>query len=334
MWTAWLTLVLVSGKATVMTQKTPSFTMPIVSTSNNARKSLTLERRRARKRFWVAFAFMAPAVGFVVIFLLIPVAFNIYASFTKWEKFSGLDKFAGADNYKSLAASPNFFAATTNTIVWLGTSFILPAALGLALALLLKGIKGEETFKSIFFLPRMFSATGVGVIWYYVYSRDGILNWTLRKIGLGSLAHEWLFETNWVTASMIITFIWQQIGLMMALLLIGLNALPNDPIEAAKVDGASPIQIFRYIIFPLLLPTVLVVVTISVLAGFTSFDLVWTISRDYPRRSTLTLAVHQYWESFRAGYWAYGSATAVVLGLVALTVSWSLATLQQRVDKH
>ena len=296
---------------------------------------LTLSgRRRARTRFWTAFAFMAPALGFVTIFLLVPVAFNVYASFTKWEKFSGLDKIAGTEHYKTLASSPNFLGATTNTIVWLVASFIVPPVLGLALALLLKGIKGEETFKSIFFLPRMISATAVGVIWYYVYAPEGIVNWALRSIRLGSLTNNWLYESHLVTPSMIIVFVWQQIGLMMALLLIGLNALPVDPIEAAKVDGASPLQVFRHVVLPLLMPTVLMVITISVLAGFTSFDLVWTISRDFPRRSTLTLAVHQYWESFRAGYWAYGSAIAVVLGAAALTVSWSLAALQHRIDQR
>jgi multiple sugar transport system permease protein len=120
----------------------------------------------------------------------------------------------------------------------------------------------------------------------------------------------------------------------MVLLLLGLNALPTDPIEAAKVDGASRWQVFRHVVLPLLMPTVVVVVTISVLAGFTSFDLVWVMGRDYPNRSTLTLAVNQYWESFRAGSWAYGSAIAVVLGAFALSISWSLGALQQRLDRR
>ncbi|WP_309086015.1 sugar ABC transporter permease [Chelativorans sp.] len=292
------------------------------------------ERRRGRRRFWTALAFMAPALLFVGIFLLLPVVFNIYASLTQWAKFSGLGEYAGLANYERLLSNPNFFTATARTVVWVVASFFLPALLGLALALLVKGLKGEETFKSIYFLPRMFSATAVGVIWYYVYANEGIVNTMLRGIGLEGLAQRWLYEAGLATPAMIITHLWQQVGLTMVLLLLGLNALPTDPIEAAKVDGASRWQVFRHIVLPLLAPTILVVVTVSVLAGFTSFDLVWVMGRDFPNRSTLTLAVNQYWESFRAGYWAYGAAIAVVLGAIALSISWSLGLLQQRLDRR
>lgn len=292
------------------------------------------ERRRERKRLWTALAFMSPALIFVGVFLIFPVAFNVYASMTKWAKFSGLDQFAGLANYQRLLSNPNFSTATGNTILWVVASFFLPAMLGLALALLVKGLKGEETFKSIYFLPRMFSATAVGVIWYYVYANEGILNSGLRVLGLEGLTRRWLYEEGIATPAMIVTHIWQQVGLTMVLLLLGLNALPSEPLEAAKVDGASRWQVFRHIVLPLLAPTILVVATVSVLAGFTSFDLVWVMGRDFPNRSTLTLAVNQYWESFRAGYWGYGAAIAVVLGAIAFSISWLLGALQQRLDRR
>lgn len=292
------------------------------------------ERRRAWRRSFVALGFMAPAILFVVVFLLLPVAFNVYASMTQWAKFSGLDQFAGLANYQRLASSPKFLDATFNTVIWVVASFFLPAMLGLSLAMLVRGVKGEETFKSIFFVPRMFSATAIGVVWYYVYAKEGIINSGLRAIGLGGLASRWLYETNLATPAMIVTHLWQQVGLMMVLILLGLNALPTEPIEAAKVDGASRYQVFRHIVLPLLMPTLVMVVTVSVLAGFTSFDLVWVMGRDFPNRSTLTLAVNQYWESFRAGSWAYGSSIAVVLGIIAMSISWSLGHVQQRLDKR
>ena len=292
------------------------------------------ERRRARKRLWTALAFMAPALIFVGVFLLLPVAFNIYASLTNWIRFSGLDENVGLTNYQRLFSNPNFATASINTIAWVVASFFLPALIGLGLAMMVKGVKGEETFKSLYFLPRMFSATAVGVIWYYVYARDGIVNSALRSVGLDAVARSWLYDADFATPAMIVTHLWQQVGLVMVLLLLGMNAMPADPLEAAKVDGASRWQIFRHIILPLLAPTLLVVVTISVLAGFTSFDLVWVMGRDFPNRSTLTLAVNQYWESFRAGYWAYGSAIAVVLGIIALSISWLLGLMQQRLDRR
>jgi multiple sugar transport system permease protein len=315
-----------------MKQQQQAFALPPGAPSIDA--MIAAENRRARKRLWTALAFMAPAIGFVAIFLLLPVVFNLYASLTQWAKFSGLNQFAGLANYQRLASNPKFYDATWNTLIWVGVSFVLPATIGLSLAMLVRGVKGEETFKSIFFLPRMFSATAVGVVWYYVYANEGIINSGLRAVGLGDLANRWLYESHLATPAMIVTHIWQQVGLMMVLLLIGLNALPSEPMEAAKVDGASRSQIFRHIVLPLLMPTLIMVTTVSVLAGFTSFDLVWVMGRDFPNRSTLTLSVNQYWESFRAGYWAYGSAIAVVLGVIAMSISWSLGALQHRLDKR
>ncbi len=108
---------------------------------------------------------------------------------------------------------------------------------------------------------------------------------------------------------MIVTFVWQTVGITMVLLLLGLAAIPRDPIEAARVDGASPGQIFRHIIWPLLLPTVLVVTILNVAAGFTTFDLLWVMAGDYPGKRTLSLAVYMYYEVLlerRLGLWLGG----------------------------
>ncbi|MBV9244148.1 MAG: sugar ABC transporter permease [Methylobacteriaceae bacterium] len=297
-------------------------------------RMMALERRRARRRLWTGLAFMAPAILFVAVFLLYPVAFNVYVSLTQWAKFSGFDRFAGLENYVLVFTSPKFGEAALNTGIWIVASLVFPVVLGLALALLLRGLQFQEALKSVFFLPRMFSATAVGVIWYYVYGNQGIINSFLRGLGLGGLVERWLYEPLWATPSMILTHVWQTVGLIMVLLLLGLNALPSEPIEAAKVDGAGRWQVFRHVILPLLMPTLLVVTIVSVLAGFTSFDLVWVMGRDYPNRSTLTLAVNQYWESFRANQWAYGSAIAVILGFFALGVTWIQTVLQHRLERR
>ena len=117
------------------------------------------------------------------------------------------------------------------------------------------------------------------------------------------------------------------------LLLLGLSAIPKDPIEAARLDGASKGQVFRHIVFPLLLPTLLVVTILSVLAGFTVFDLLWVMGTSYPGQRTLSLAVFMYFEAFQKGSWAFGSAIAVVIGAVVLSVTWIQVLLQHRVDR-
>ena len=295
-------------------------------------------RRRERRVAWqqtrIAWLFIAPAVMMVTVFLLTPVIFNVILSFTKWQKFQGLDKFAGFANYARLFAVPYFSEAFGNTMFWVVGAVIFPLAVGLGLALALRNIPFQETFKSLFFLPRVLAPTAVGAIWYYVYAPHGVINTVVSAASGQAYDHGWLYSPSTVTGSVIVTFVWQTVGITMVLLLLGLAAIPKDPIEAARVDGASSGQIFRHIIWPLLLPTVLVVIILNVAAGFTTFDLLWVMAGDYPGKRTLSLAVYMYYESFSNGAWAYGSAVAVVLGAMVIAVSAALAVVQARVTRN
>jgi ABC-type sugar transport system permease subunit len=292
------------------------------------------ERRVRRRAGLTALAFMAPAILMVSVFLLYPVLDNVRISLTAWAKFSGANRYVGLLNYRQALANPNFHDAMVNTLVWVVVSLTLPIALGMAFALLLRRVAGQGVFKTVFFIPRLLAPTAIGTIWYYVYADDGILNTALRAVGLDTMTRHWLYDPVAITPAMIVAHVWQTTGLVMVLLLLGLAALPTDPLEAATVEGASPWQTFRMIVLPMLFPTIVVVTIISVIAGFTTFDLVWVMGRDYPNRSTLTLAVHQYWESFRSSRWAYGAAVAVILGGIALAITWVQAWLQQRLEER
>ena len=291
------------------------------------------DRRVQRRNFWVAFAFMAPAITLVTTFLLAPVAFNVYLSFTKWKKFKGLDEFAGTANYVKLSTSRFFADALYNTSLWVAASVIFPLAIGFGLALFLRGVAFEKTIKSVIFLPRILAPTAVGVIWFYVYAPDGVVNRFLSFFRGEAVDIGWLYQSNTVTPAIIATFVWQTVGLVMVLILLGLSAIPKDPLEAARIDGASNGQVFRRIILPLLLPTLLVVTILSVLAGFTVFDLLWIMGTANPEQRTLSLAVFMYFEAFQKGSWAFGSAIAMVIGIVVLSVTWMQALLQHRVDR-
>ena len=291
------------------------------------------ERRLKRRNFRVALAFMAPAVTLVGALLLAPVAYNVYLSLTKWKKFKGLDEFAGIENYSRLATNRLFGDALYNTSLWVAASIVFPLAIGFGLAVFLRGVAFEKTIKSIIFLPRILAPTAVGVIWFYVYAPDGVVNRLLTLLAGDTVDIGWLYRSETVTPAIIATFVWQTVGLVMVLILLGLSAIPKDPLEAARVDGASPGAIFRRIVLPLLLPTLVVVTILSVLAGFTVFDLLWIMGVSNPEQRTLSLAVFMYFEAFQKGSWAFGSAIAVVIGVVVLSVTWIQALLQHRVDR-
>jgi len=293
----------------------------------------TRERIERRRAFRSAFAFMAPAVFLVTLVLLVPVFYNVYLSFTKWKRFKGFDEFAGFGNYTKLTTNLHFADAFVNTAIWVAASMTLPLLCGLGLALLLRGVPGEGAFKNIIFLPRILAPTAVAVLWYYVYAPDGVVNRFLGIFVPGDVDIGWLYQDNTVTPAIIATFVWQSVGLVMVLILLGIAAIPKDPIEAATVDGATKAQVFRHITLPLLLPTLLVVTILSVLAGFTAFDLLWVMGETYPGQRTLSLAVFMYFEAFQKGSWAFGSAIAVVIGIVVLSVTWTQAALQGRIDR-
>lgn len=291
------------------------------------------ERRTRRRNFWIGFAFMSPAILLVTAVLHAPVVYNIYLSFTKWKRFKGLDEFAGFGNYVKLAGNRFFSDALYNTSIWVGASIVFPLLFGLGLAVFLRGVAFERTIKTIIFLPRIMAPTAVGVIWFYVYAPGGVLNRFLGLFSRGDVDIGWLYQSNTVTPAIIATFVWQTTGLVMVLILLGLSAIPKDPLEAARIDGASNRQIFVHIILPLLLPTLLVVTILSVLAGFTVFDLLWVMGASFPDQRTLSLAVFMYFEAFQKGSWAFGSSIAVVIAIVALSVTWVQAYLQTRADR-
>ena len=297
------------------------------------KKLAARERVSQRRNFWTALAFMSPAIVLVVGILLYPVAFNVYLSFTNWKKFKGLDEFIGFDNYQRLFGGVYFTEAATNTVIWVVASLVIPVVLGLGIAILLRGVRFEGAFKNIIFLPRVLAPTAVGVIWYFVYAPDGLLNKLLSLVTGQPIDKGWLYEADSVTPAIIATHVWQTVGLVMVLLLLGLAAIPRDPIEAAQMDGARPHQTFLYVILPLLMPTLVVVAILSVLAGFTAFDLLWVMGSSFPGQRTLSLVVYMYFEAFQKGSWAFGGAIAVVIGLLVLGVTWVQTVLQSHAEK-
>ena len=176
------------------------------------------EAARSRRALRRALPFLAPAALFVVVFLLLPVGYNVWLSLTKWQRFAGWDEFAGIANYTRLAGNPFFGRALANTAIWVAASIVFPIAIGLALALFFRRMPGQELFKTVIFLPRILAPTAVGVMWFYVYSPDGLLNRGLSFFTQDPVRIGWLFSEATITPAMIATFVWQTCGLVMVLL--------------------------------------------------------------------------------------------------------------------
>ncbi len=284
----------------------------------------------------VAYLYLAPMVALVGVFLLYPAADTVWTSLTDSTGL-GAAKFVGLDNYVNLVKDSAFKTSFVNTLYWVAGVLALQVGLGLLMALVLSSTALGRVLKGVFYLPATISAAATGVIWFFVFSPDqGILNSFLRLIGLGGLTHSWLVANPPLNSwAMIGAFTWQGLGPTMMLFLVGLQSIPREPIEAALVDGATGFRLFWHVTLPLLRPMTAVVVGISLINSFKVFDLIWVMTQGGPYRSSETLAVTMYRESFVSFHVGYGAAVAVLLTAIVFVVSiFYLRAMFRRVDAY
>jgi ABC-type sugar transport system permease subunit len=266
------------------------------------------------------FLYVMPAVLFVGVFLLYPVVTTIWRGFTEYDGITD-PVFVGLDNYLHLFADAHFLRSLGNTVIWTVASVVLPVGLGLVFALTLNGVRWSHVFKSIIYLPATVSAAAVGILFTFIFAFDnGALNTILRAFGLEG--ERWLFEAPTNTFSMIAAYTWQSTGLNMMLFLVGLQGLPPEPIEAAKLDGCTGFSLVRRIVIPMMMPFIVIATLLAVVNGFKVFDQIWVMTQGGPGRSSETLAVTMYREGFILFNQGYSAAIAVIIGLAAMIFSY------------
>ncbi len=287
---------------------------------------MTVDRHLAppSSQRWISrysvYLYLLPAALMVGGFLLYPAVYTLYISLTNW---NGLEapKFIGLQNYVQFLQDPVFQTSLTNTVIWVVGTILFPVLWGLGMSLLITRMRFEAAFKTIFYLPYAISATSTSVIWAFMLSPNGFINTVLHLVGLDTVARSWLISPPWNTVAMLMAYTWQTAGTNMVLFSVGLQALPTDPIEAARIDGANGWQTFIHVIFPLLRPITTVVITLAVVNSFKVFDLIWVMTQGGPYRSSETLVVTMYRESFVLFNLGKGAAIASLLSLIVFAFS-------------
>jgi ABC-type sugar transport system permease subunit len=267
-----------------------------------------------------SYLFILPAFLLVFVLLLIPMFQNIYYSFFNWD---GISKpvFIGVKNYTAFFSDENFLISFRNTLIWVIFTLVFPVMGGLLIAIFVRGLVLERFFKSIFFIPLSISFVATGIIWTYMFSRDlGVLNNLFHLLGIGTKV-SWLTQVPLNTFSLLIAWTWQQLGVNMVLFLMGLATIPQDPIEAAVIDGANKWQTFIHVTLPMLRPITTVVITMAMVNSFKAFDIIYVMTRGGPYRSSETLAVTMFRETFTLFRMGYGAAISVLLSGIVIAVS-------------
>lgn len=272
-------------------------------------------------RIWRVVLLALPLFVFVAL-VIGPLLSSFYYSFTNWNGFNQNYEFVGFENFTRIWTDRLFFSAIINTAIWMAAAILLPTILGLTLALLLDSkVRGSKVFKTIFYLPICLSAIVVGQIWVWIYQPDwGLLNTMIEVITGDKFNYAWLARPDSALYAVIVAWSWQQTGLSMVIYLAGLTSVPSDLLEVCEIEGASTWQRIRQVVIPLLTPSTVVVVALSVINSLKGFDILFIMTGGGPFNSSDTLAMHMYNESFRKYFMGYGSAISVVLFLIALTI--------------
>jgi ABC-type sugar transport system permease subunit len=277
-------------------------------------------KARINTSSWTDYLYIAPAVLLVTTFFISSIIYTGFLSFHNWDGFSSMT-FAGFSNYILLFKDPNFRISAMNTIIWVVCSLVVSLVFPLILAIFISKSSWLTGFKNIFYFPTALSATVGGMIIVSMISKYGIPQ-LFAMLGFKNMMQDWLAVPYVNTFIMIFMGAWQSVGLNMLLFLSGLKNIPSSPIEAATIEGAGTYSMYRKVIFPLLKPTTTVVLLMSLVNSFKVFDSIWVMTKGGPYRSSETLALTMYQESFINNKFGLGAAVAVVLTVVIIIVSY------------
>lgn len=269
------------------------------------------------KQSYAGYIFILPALVGTFIFVIIPICCSFMLSFTKWDLLNDIS-FVGLQNYKEIFTEQVFLKILLNTFVYAISVTFFGVLIPLVLAYILNNkIRGCEFFKTAYFLPFITPMIVIGVVWEWIFDPNiGILNQLLH------LHINWLYDTNFAMPALIIVSVWKLIGYNMVIFLSGFGTINNDLFEAAKTDGATGWETFKYVTVPMLSPTIFFVVIITAISSFQVFDLIYVMTQGGPLDSTNVLVYAIYKNAFE--YFKVGKASALAYVLFAVILVLTL----------
>lgn len=269
--------------------------------------------------------FISPSlIGFIVL-VFIPVFFSLYLSFTQWNFLEGFDaiKFVGIDNFKAMATDNWFTKSFVNNLYFTLVTIPVTTALSLFLANLIhRYIYAGNLVRIMVFIPYIASITAICAVWQVIYQPSyGPLNFILRELGVAN-PPQWLADFKWALPSIMIIYIWQQVGYMIAVYNAGLKGIPSELYEAARIDGAGEVRQFFNVTLPMVSPTTFFLVTMGIIGSFKVFDHISILTQGGPGEgSSSVMAFYIYREAFENFRMGYASSLAWALFILVFVVT-------------
>lgn len=275
---------------------------------------------------------MIPTLVIYCIFIVLPIVIAVRYSFTK---YSGIGKarFNGLDNYIRLFHDKIFWISLKNTMIMFVLAFTLLLTLSFLIALLLNSkLKAVDFSKAMLFSPAIIAPIIVGIIWVYILDPNiGIVNGVLDAIGASGLKQKWIGGETLSPYSVGIIYFWQQLGYLVTIFIAGLKMIPEDVMEAVKIDGANAFQKIRYVTIPMMRTTISTVAVLIITGVFKIFEIVQQTTGGGPNHLSETLVTYSYSMTFASGDYGYGMSLATITFLLSLIITgiYSLLTREK-----
>jgi raffinose/stachyose/melibiose transport system permease protein len=268
------------------------------------------------------YLYIVPAFLIFTSVVILPTLYSIYVSFFKWNGIAPME-FIGLQNYINLfSADRIFLKSLRNNFLWIVLTIFVTVAMALGLALLFnRNFKGRAFFRSYFYFPYTLSIILVAIVWRKIFDPStGFINEFLRFVNLDSFTGQWTADPNIALFCVFAASAWQSVGLPMILFLAGLQTLPVEVLEAAKIDGAGKIQGFFYVTVPLLKETFVIVLATQIITSMKVFDIIMGMTAGGPANSTQSLATYMYTQAFLWDHWGKATAISVVMLMIMMFI--------------
>lgn len=279
-----------------------------------------MKRRKNRERNITHFLFVLPSLILYTVFSILPIAIGIYYSFTDWDGIKKNYKFIGLKNYIKMFSDKRFLHSVSFNLRYTVFLVIGITILSVCIALLLNSkIKFRGFFRSAYFFPAVISALTGGLIFNQIYGKG--LPFIGAALGIGFLEKNILTSRIGAQFGILFVNIWQGVAIPTVLVLSALQTVPSELLESAALDGANRRQLFRYLIFPFLLPTVSIIIILNLKAGLMLYDYVMALTTGGPARATESLTMLIYTQAFDEMKFSYSIAESIVVSAVIIAVS-------------
>jgi len=286
--------------------------------------------RRAQARLGIALA--APLVALMVVFFAVPVLSAVYYSVVAYDGITAAPAFVGLANYTRMLTDAQVWHGLGNNAIWIVLGTATPLVIGLGVALLLWGVRaGSRFYRLAIFFPYVMPGVAIGITWGWIYDPiNGWLNSALGAVGLGALGTGWLGNPSTALFAVLATAIWAATGFVMLIFLSALQNVDVELLDAARLDRANTVQRIWHVVLPQIMPVFLMVTTVTLVGGFSVFDIVFIMTGGGPDGASEVLGTIAFTNAFQLNEISYGTTIAMFITALSIPAAIAINRLQRR----